>query len=493
MSSINEVLNSLGDNALDLSNQPQTPKAFIVDTIKQMRVLAAAVESAEVEVEEEGEDIAALDKVMFSINSNYGNFDKDEDERINDAAREKAASASLDEILTGFQAATESLVHDEIRATIVQEGKLYQDLKYQQDKLCDIKTGIENAGGVSIQTYHNLCKLGIGIESNLPEPYLYTREPSVNGLQATVESVDKVQAAAGAAAALLGIGLIYKIFTWIRNKIKGNKGSTNAKMDKVINKAEEYLKDKTELDSKIKKAMESLQPQDKYPAIYKILNDEKAAKKISEGDFNMLLKYLDEKIIDSVDGEVIELSTSEGIEKMKQRRAQLVELTNTTQRSLKLITEELNTAIGQPKDAPAKPSSLPKSLLSRLGFKTAEPEVIEEIRKKVKPEDVVNYTKELQTLLTDTKSRELEKGIDNIVSTSKALHEKLLKNKNSLSDSQWDSFLESILKVKEVSKEIQADYTFLTHIQIKAGREVIKIIKGGKTYEGLLKGLNAQG
>lgn len=483
MTDINEVLTSLGEGAVDLSGQPQTPKAFIMDTMKRIKEdsVTAGTEDAEVD----DDTIENLDRVMFSLGPGLADLEKDEDGRAYDEAKLKVAESSLDEIMESFAAATESLERDGLIEVILQERKLYTQLCYQRDKLSEIKSGIESSHTVSQNTYKTLVNLGVGIENALPAYTYYTKEPSANSLEPTLESVDKTQAAIGAAGALLGLGVIYKIFTWIRKFFKKGEKETTAKVDKALNAAEKVLEKNAGLKTRLDDAIAKASFEDKFQAISSVVKDEKEARNLSDKDSKALISHFTTKLLDSIPGELVDLSTDEGMKTVKEHSAAMLSYTQGLQSSIKQIALDLENAL-KSNDAMIKPINPPKpkgGLLSSLFSNSSKS------RPTVTVEDLVEATRNIREGVGTTDSKTIADGIDNIITQSKKLHEQLAAHGDRVSKSQLEQLTSNIDKVKSTAINLQKEYVVFKKQFYMAGKTMVKVVKMDKELNKVLDSL----
>lgn len=305
---VDSILNQVGDDGIDLSGQPQTPREFIADTMRAFSKLGAGNES-EGETEEPDDSIEALDKIMFALAPGLADPNEDDDTRRYDKMKVEAAEQTLDEIMSAFEAATESLEHDEPVALMLQEINLRRDLDYQMGKLDDVRREILASNGVNIQVYRTLSEIGLGIESSLPPQSMYTRDYSVNGLSATLESVNKAHAAAGVVSALLGLGLVYKIYKWLRSKFGKEGDATSAKVDAAIAKAEKVMDAHSGMVDKLSTQLKDAPVETKFDVLMKFMKDDKEAKALSSKDSKTIISHFEQKFLDSVDGDLVDIST----------------------------------------------------------------------------------------------------------------------------------------------------------------------------------------
>lgn len=483
---VDSILNQVGDDGIDLSGQPQTPREFIADTMRAFSKLGAGNES-EGETEEPDDSIEALDKIMFALAPGLADPNEDDDTRRYDKMKVEAAEQTLDEIMSAFEAATESLEHDEPVALMLQEINLRRDLDYQMGKLDDVRREILASNGVNIQVYRTLSEIGLGIESSLPPQSMYTRDYSVNGLSATLESVNKAHAAAGVVSALLGLGLVYKIYKWLRSKFGKEGDATSAKVDAAIAKAEKVMDAHSGMVDKLSTQLKDAPVETKFDVLMKFMKDDKEAKALSSKDSKTIISHFEQKFLDSVDGDLVDISTPEGLKDMEERKRVLIEAMAELQTILKTLNNSLTDALktGNVPSGSARATRTSASFFGRWAGKEAAKE--RESNKAITPEGIIASAKKVQDILTDNEFRRMDASIVTVMNGAKALHERLTVSGKGLSDAQYAEFNKNINLMKELSRGVQVNHVFLMRVQLKAGKELVKLIKNEENMDRFLK------
>lgn len=488
---LDDLMSQLGDDAVDLSGQPQTPRDFIADTMRRMMTVDAGTEDSEVVDPNAPVDdgvIDILDKAMFALAPGLAALDTDDDTRVRDAAKTAAASRTLDEIMEGFEAATESLTVSESTAEILQEIKLRTDMDYQISKLEEVRRSIIENNGVDYQTYQTLSNIGLGIETSLPPAYTYTQEPSFNGMTATLESVTRVQAAAGAVAALLGIGIIYKIYKWMKKKFGKGVEDRTANVDAAIAKTNDVLKKHEETVAFLSKMVDIAPVQDKFETLQKYVDKETDARTLSKADAAIIVKFLTTQAIDSVEGDVVDIATPEGLKQMKERKQALIEGTREIQVVLKKLNSEITHAIGSDRlpQSSTRSGRSSASIFSKV-FAFSSKSGNKTVPEGTTPETLVKGAEEVQAILGDSEFKKLDKAIDAILKSTHQLHQRLGDGKSKLTDRQYAVFNADIVGLKALARDIQINHTYLVRVQVNAGKEMVKLIKNSERTQKFLK------
>lgn len=486
---IDPIMALLGDEGVDLSNQPQTPRDFIADTLRRINEsnVKAGNEDSEVidpDADDTGNDsVEILDKALFALGNHFTNMDTDDDDRVRSQAKQEAAALTLQEIMDGFEAATESMDMEGAAAEVLQEIKLRNDLTYQMDKLSEVRKRILEDNGVSIHTYTTLNNIGLGMAAELPHPRTYTQDPSFNGMTATLESVDRVQLAAGAVAALLGVGIIYKIYKWIKAKLNKDPEGRSAKVDEALAKVNAVLDGNAALVQNLNRAMDGASPEDKFKVLSRYMDSDADAKKLSRADADTIIKHMTNKAIDSVQGDLVDITTEEGLKEVKERKAALIEGTREIQLSLKKINDEITKAFGRDDVPVAVTNSKTTSIFAKVKAYAST----EGREKRRTAKEVAEGARKVQAILNDSDFRKIDKSIDTILTATQLLHTRLTENGKRLSEKQYKIFNADIVKIRELARDIQLNHTYLIRVQVQAGKELVKIVKNSQKTEKFLK------
>lgn len=481
---LDPIMAMLGDEGIDLSGQPQTPRDFIADTLRRMSVTAGTEDSEVTDPDAPVEDnIEILDKAMFALGNQFSAANIDDDERIRNREKQAAAERSLQEIMDGFTAATESLEMEDATAEVLQELKLRDELGYQMAKLSEVRKRILEDNGVSVQTYNTLNSIGLGLESHLPAKHTYTKDPSFNGMTATLESVDRVQVAAGAVAALLGIGIVYKIYKWIKAKLTKDPEERSANVDEALAKVNAVLDGNAELVQKLSRAMEGASPEDKFKVLSRYMDNDEEAKKLSRADADTIIKHMTSKAIDSVQGDLVDITTDEGLKQVKERKTALIEGMREIQINLKKINDELTKAFGRDDLPESVTNTKSKNIFAKVKAYTST----EARNERRTAKEIADGARKVQAILNDSDFRKVDKSVDTILTAAKLVHTRLSDNGKRLSEKQYKIFNTDIANIRDLARDIQLNHTYLVRVQVQAGKELVKIVKSNDKTEKFLK------
>ena len=81
----------------------------------------------------------------------------------------------------------------------------------------------------------------------------------------------------------------------------------------------------------------------------------------------------------------------------------------------------------------------------------------------------------------------MDASIVTVMNGAKALHERLTVSGKGLSDAQYAEFNKNINLMKELSRGVQVNHVFLMRVQLKAGKELVKLIKNEENMDRFLK------
>ena len=236
---INE-LSTLGIQASDLSGQPQTVKGITKKLYKLSKTLESLNETQPVEaspIDLEVNKIKQSAPEWVFLDGAVG------DGREASADEVNKAGLVLDELEAFINSSsTEALI--DIHATLIQSLSISTEHNYKFHKLEDYRTSLRNTGLVSKDTHRNLCVLGIGMESSLPDVRFFTDTPSMvnySAMDAALENKQTVLTSILKTLTSLGIGVLLAVainmtlrFVSYLINVVSKKISDWTKKDKVI-------------------------------------------------------------------------------------------------------------------------------------------------------------------------------------------------------------------------------------------------------------------
>lgn len=158
-----------------------------------------------------------------------------------DIAKAREDMRQLEEWFANSQSGTE---HLKLLGEFKQVDNFLAAIESDIGKLNDYKVAIMR-DGVSQNNYDGMVAMNVGMESRLPSRDLYTKNPSMINLVPTLEAIDAQTAALGAGAGILIVGLLYKLFMWIKEKFFDKSNKASAVVDKAkdtVEKAESGIK-----------------------------------------------------------------------------------------------------------------------------------------------------------------------------------------------------------------------------------------------------------
>lgn len=275
-----ENLASLFDEVVDLSNQPQTDYEYVKDVFDTLNEdLVDATEDAVI-------------KAIYDLNtplqySSWSDVIKGElgeitDNRPMSAEDYSDAEAQLKALEEAFANTPTNEDRNELLAIVVQGRKILEKNNYRIDRLTDLKHHIERNREMCKSTYDELVSVGLGLESRLPDRNMFTDSPSPVNYRQAIEAVDGRLAAAGVIGGIVGLGIIYKIFKWIREKFFGSAKDVAEKAGEAAEATTALLEEnKSHNGDKIpKESSEAFY--DKITKIYPFTEEEK--RRIASGD-----------------------------------------------------------------------------------------------------------------------------------------------------------------------------------------------------------------
>lgn len=207
---IEHTLSLLGTMGLDLSSQPQTPRGIT----KKLMQLTKDIESIEhTVVEEESEVTKEIARVKKDIPEWVFDVNHVGDGRRASSEEKEEAGLVLDELEAYINSASNEALLD-MHAAVMQSLVISSEQHYKLNKLDDYRRHLDTTRLVSQSTHRNLCALGIGMESSLPDITMLTETPSMvnyHRISGALEAKQSILRTILGLLASIGIGVVVTI------------------------------------------------------------------------------------------------------------------------------------------------------------------------------------------------------------------------------------------------------------------------------------------
>lgn len=234
-----ELIEDMFEDYLDTTDQPQTTREFVAEVLGEIdEQLATAKEDKIIDDIIDGSKPLEYSMWTDGITPESLRGDWDDGRRMT-ALDIKTASDVLEDLSRSVEQLPNTEDRNKIYGMLKQGKHFLKETEYQFNKLMDARDTIMAERVVCQQTHDDLVGLGFGMESYLPARSFYSAAPSGINLTRSIEAIDNRLLAAGAIGGIVGLGIIYKLFKWLYNKIFGKTSGATDKTYSTNEKTKE--------------------------------------------------------------------------------------------------------------------------------------------------------------------------------------------------------------------------------------------------------------